>query len=120
MGRSCRVRRHWPCDMTPQMKACLDLIQNLTIDGVSPSYEQLREGLGLANKSSVHRLVHALSERGYIALLPHRARTIQIINPDAEAIPFDRMAEAVTRLFRQQKTVSEADVRRAIVRAYGA
>ena len=36
---------------------------------VSPSFDEMRDALGLASKSGVHRLVSGLEERGYIRRL---------------------------------------------------
>lgn len=46
--------------------------------GISPSYDEMVEALGLASKSGVFRLVNALEERGYIDRIPDRARAISL------------------------------------------
>lgn len=52
-------------------------------NGISPSFDDIRAHLGLASKSSVHRVIHELEERGAIQRLPNRARSITIIaNPN--------------------------------------
>ena len=48
---------------------------------VPPSFDEMRDALGLASKSGVHRLVSGLEERGYIRRLANRARAIEIIKP---------------------------------------
>ncbi len=45
---------------------------------VPPSFEEMKNALGLKSKSGIHRLISALVERGYIERLPHRARALQI------------------------------------------
>lgn len=47
-------------------------------DDVAPSFEEMKEALGLKSKSGIHRLISALEERGYIERLPHRARALRI------------------------------------------
>lgn len=47
-------------------------------DDVPPSFEEMKEALGLKSKSGIHRLISALVERGYIERLPHRARALEI------------------------------------------
>ncbi|MEE3000561.1 MAG: transcriptional repressor LexA [Pseudomonadota bacterium] len=47
--------------------------------GVSPSFEEMKQALGLKSKSGIHRLITGLQERGYIRRLPHRARALEII-----------------------------------------
>ena len=46
---------------------------------ITPSFDEMREAIGLASKSGIHRLVSALEERGYIRKLPNRARAIEIL-----------------------------------------
>ena len=48
---------------------------------VPPSFDEMRDALGLASKSGVHRLVTGLEERGYIRRLANRARAIEILKP---------------------------------------
>lgn len=45
-------------------------------DGVSPSFEEMKEASGLASKSGIYRILSALEERGYITRLANRARAI--------------------------------------------
>lgn len=46
--------------------------------GVPPSFEEMKEALGLKSKSGIHRLISGLEERGFIQRLPHRARALEI------------------------------------------
>ena len=46
---------------------------------ITPSFDEMRQAVGLASKSGIHRLVSALEERGYIKRLPNRARAIEIL-----------------------------------------
>jgi len=48
-------------------------------DGVSPSFDEMREALDLKSKSGVHRLISALEERGFIRRLPNRARALEVL-----------------------------------------
>ncbi len=45
---------------------------------VVPSFEEMKDALGLKSKSGIHRLISALEERGYLERLPHRARALEI------------------------------------------
>ncbi|MFP6742848.1 MAG: repressor LexA, partial [Alphaproteobacteria bacterium] len=47
----------------------------LKADGISPSFDEMKDALGLRSKSGIHRLITALEERGFIRRLPHRARS---------------------------------------------
>ena len=52
--------------------------------GVCPSFDEMKEALDLKSKSGIHRLITALTERGFIRRLPHRARALEILKlPDA-------------------------------------
>jgi len=69
----------------------LDLLNFITKriqkDGVSPSFDEMKEALDLRSKSGIHRLITALEERGFIRRLPNRARAIEIIKlPDSGEI----------------------------------
>jgi SOS-response transcriptional repressors (RecA-mediated autopeptidases) len=48
-------------------------------DGVSPSFDEMKEALDLRSKSGIHRLITALEERGFIRRLAHRARAIEVL-----------------------------------------
>ncbi len=52
--------------------------QKMSEDHIPPSFEEMKNALGLKSKSGIHRLISALVERGYIERLPHRARALQI------------------------------------------
>ena len=47
--------------------------------GVSPSFDEMKDALGLRSKSGIHRLITGLEERGFIRRLPHRARALQVL-----------------------------------------
>ena len=47
--------------------------------GISPSFDEMKDALGLRSKSGIHRLITALEERGFIRRLPHRARALEVI-----------------------------------------
>jgi repressor LexA len=53
--------------------------ERLENNGVSPSFEEMKEALDLKSKSGVHRLIGALEERGFIRRLPNRARALEIL-----------------------------------------
>lgn len=53
-------------------------------NGVAPSFEEMKQELGLASKSGVHRLLSALEERRRIIRSHNRARAIEIITERQE------------------------------------
>lgn len=71
--------------LTPkQYDLLLFISQRLKETGIPPSFEEMKQELGLSSKSGVHRLITALVERGFIRRLPNRARAIEILRlPDA-------------------------------------
>ena len=69
-----------------QRELLLFINERLGADGVSPSFDEMKEALGLKSKSGIHRLITGLEERGFIRRLPHRARAIEILR-----LPEDRM-----------------------------
>src|SRR6056297_1087906 len=48
-------------------------------EGVSPSFDEMKEALDLRSKSGIHRLITALEERGFIRRMAHRARALEIV-----------------------------------------
>ena len=48
-------------------------------DGVPPSFDEMKDALGLKSKSGIHRLISGLEERGFIRRLPHRARALEVL-----------------------------------------
>ena len=48
-------------------------------NGVSPSFEEMKEALNLKSKSGIHRLITALEERGFLKRLAHRARALEVL-----------------------------------------
>ena len=53
--------------------------EKLKDSGVSPSFEEMKEALGLKSKSGIHRLISALEERHFIRRLPNRARALEVL-----------------------------------------
>ncbi|MEN8709029.1 MAG: transcriptional repressor LexA [Paracoccaceae bacterium] len=47
--------------------------------GVTPSFDEMKDALGLRSKSGIHRLITGLEERGFIRRLANRARAIEVI-----------------------------------------
>lgn len=47
--------------------------------GQCPSFDEMKEAVGLKSKSGVHALINALEERNFIRRLKHRARALEVI-----------------------------------------
>ena len=66
--------------LTQKQKDLLLLIdRKIKAVGVPPSYDEMKDALGLASKSGIHRLITALEERGFIRRLPNKARALEVI-----------------------------------------
>jgi repressor LexA len=61
-----------------QHELLLFIHRRLSDGGVSPSFDEMKDALGLKSKSGVHRLITGLEERGFIRRLPHRARALEV------------------------------------------
>lgn len=69
-----------------QHQLLLFIHDRLTASGVSPSFDEMKDALGLKSKSGVHRLINALEERGFIRRMANRARALEIVKlPEAKA-----------------------------------
>jgi repressor LexA len=67
-----------------QQELLIFIQQRLDASGISPSFEEMKEALGLKSKSGIHRLISALEERGFLHRLPNRARALEVTRlPDA-------------------------------------
>jgi repressor LexA len=73
-----------------QTDLLLYINQRLQEDGVSPSFDEMRDALGLKSKSGIHRLISGLEERGFIRRLAHRARALEVMRlPESAAMGVD-------------------------------
>lgn len=85
-----------------QQELLIFIQQRLDAGGISPSFEEMKEALGLKSKSGIHRLISALEERGFLRRLPNRARALEVTRlPEAlkpEATPPTATRDTVTPL----------------------
>ncbi|MSO75727.1 MAG: transcriptional repressor LexA [Alphaproteobacteria bacterium] len=79
-----------------QQELLLYINGRITEDGVSPSFDEMKDALGLKSKSGIHRLITGLVERKFLQRIAHRARALEVLRlpttagimpgaPDAEA-----------------------------------
>ncbi len=61
-----------------QQELLLFIHDRLGKDGISPSFDEMKDALKLKSKSGIHRLISGLEERGFIRRLPHRARALEV------------------------------------------
>lgn len=78
--------------LTQKQKDLLILIDaRIKAVGVPPSYDEMKDALGLASKSGIHRLISALEERGFIRRLPNKARALEVLK-----LPEDMQSKVVS------------------------
>ena len=62
-----------------QHELLLFLEEKIAKSGVTPSFEEMKNKVGLKSKSGIHRLISALEDRGFIKKLPFKARAIEVL-----------------------------------------
>jgi len=66
--------------LTPKQHKLLVYIDDfIKLHGHSPSFEEMKQAVGLKSKSGIHVLLHSLEERGFIRKLPHKARALEVL-----------------------------------------
>ncbi|MBU6235167.1 MAG: transcriptional repressor LexA [Alphaproteobacteria bacterium] len=65
--------------LTKKQRDLLVYIHEKLAEGdLAPSFDEMKDALGLKSKSGVHRLIEALVERGFLERLPNRARALHV------------------------------------------
>jgi repressor LexA len=64
--------------LTPKEMNCFLFIKNYITrkGGISPSYDDIKIGIEIRSKSGVARLVRSLREKGWVADLPNKCRSV--------------------------------------------
>ena len=62
-----------------QYKLLLFINKVLKETGCSPSFDEMKDAVGLKSKSGIHALIEALEERNFIRKLPHKARALEVL-----------------------------------------
>lgn len=76
--------------LTAKQQQLLFFLHNrLSETGISPSFEEMKQALGLRSKSGIHRLISALEERGFIRRMPNRARALEVLRLPAGMVSSD-------------------------------
>jgi len=92
-----------------QKDLLLYIHQKMSEDDIPPSFEEMKDALGLKSKSGIHRLISALVERGYLERLPHRARALEIKRLP-EGVQRESVAAMLSGTIGKDGTRSMADV----------
>ncbi len=67
--------------ITKRQKELIDFIKEFYLEnGYGPSYDEMKDALGLAAKSNIHTMIKSLEVRGFVRRLPHMARSIEVID----------------------------------------
>ncbi|HEV2301505.1 MAG TPA: hypothetical protein VGR91_08040 [Stellaceae bacterium] len=67
--------------LTAQQRWALLVIQELCAAGRPPSLAELAAELGLQRRAAAHGHLVKLRERGHVAWLPGRGRSLTVVNP---------------------------------------
>ena len=79
-----------------QRELLLFLEEKISQSGVTPSFEEMKDKVGLKSKSGIHRLISALEDRGFIKKLPFKARAIEILkSPNIKQRPVDEKTKII-------------------------
>jgi len=79
-----------------QRELLMFLEERISQSGVTPSFEEMKDKVGLKSKSGIHRLISALEDRGFIKKLPFKARAIEILKlPNIKKRPLDKKTEII-------------------------
>jgi len=91
------------------------IIAHQATTGTAPSFDEMRQAVGLASKSGVHRIMQQLVERGYISYLRNRARAIQVLrDPDRYVDASDKLTAMLQRIARESGSTPETVWQRAM------
>lgn len=67
--------------LTARMRELLEFIEAYHDQKqIMPSYDEMREAVGLASKAGVHRLITSLEERGHVRRIYHKARSLELVS----------------------------------------
>ena len=66
--------------LTPKQYKLLMFIDNtIKENGCCPSYEEMKQAVGIKSKSGLYALIEELIERDFIRKLPHKARALEVL-----------------------------------------
>ena len=69
--------------LTPRQRETLDFVRAyIESRGYSPTYDEVKDAIGLYSKSGVHRLITGLCERGALWRIKNRHRSLCVTDPD--------------------------------------
>ena len=97
--------------LTRQQSNLLTFINSYSAEhGITPSFAEMMAGVGLKSKSSVHRILGCLEDRGFITRRPARPRSVIPVTVNAITLHLPSDLDAAVRSLAQQHGVSSSDV----------
>ena len=82
--------------LTKKQKELFDFVSSyIEKSSISPSFEEMKNALGLKSKSGIHALITSLEQRGYIKRMKHRARAMEILKK-TEALAFNSNSNSLS------------------------
>jgi repressor LexA len=91
-----------------QRELLLFIHQRMSAGDIAPSFEEMKDALGLKSKSGIHRLISALEERGYLERMPHRARALEVRKLPEGMKPSANDSSAAAKVSRAIESVRAA------------
>ena len=74
--------------MTKRQHEVLTFIERYTeAHGFAPSFQEIMGECGYRSKSSVHRIIHGLMERGLVDMLGGQSRSVVLLRREAANAP---------------------------------
>lgn len=62
-----------------QYKLLMFVNKVLKETGCSPSFDEMKDAVGLKSKSGIYALIESLVERNYLKRIPHKARALEVV-----------------------------------------
>lgn len=86
--------------LTPkQYNLLLFIHKTIKETGCCPSFDEMKNAIGLKSKSGIHALIDALVERNFIRKLPHKARALEVLRlpkiKPSNVVPLEKATPSV-------------------------
>jgi SOS-response transcriptional repressor LexA len=93
--------------MTPKQAALLNFIKGYVADkGCSPSFDEMKDGIGTKAKSNVHRYLEGLERRGLVRRTHGFKRSIEVVDDKSRTSFFEDLNPDVKKAV---SAIAEAD-----------
>lgn len=81
--------------------------------GVSPSFDEMKDAIGLKSKGNIHRILSDIEARGLISRMNHHARAIHIVGSETNNFGIDQSQNCDEAIRRLEFDIAE------LMRVYG-